>query len=347
MRIQSFKYITVVILALAVLWSCQDEDKTFGPVTTPTNLQLDIQIVGQDDENPFGDGSGVVNFELSADNALAYRFTFGDGSGMQLADNGEISHRYVVQGVNTYVVTAIASGTGGVTSSETFEVTVFSAFDDVEARSFLTGAPLTQDDDGNDIIDVDEPYSKTWYVASAANGHLGVGPSEAFDIEINGQPSQFYFPAFFAAPPGTYCGEPGEDLHCFYTDELTFTLLPDGNVLTYVLNNNGETFFNGGHTGIVGGGGEGCYEFDTSGTSIVGLSPSAIDWSQLPEDATLVPRETRLLFSGDNFMSYYVTASEYEILEISNDELWVRCDDGIDGNLAWYFRFSTTPASCD
>lgn len=346
-RINQMKYINIVaILALVMVFNCQDEDKTFGPIVTPTNLEVNVEIEGQDDQNPDGDGSGVVNFKISADGALAYRMDFGDASDVQLAENGEVSHRYVRQGVNTYIVTAIASGTGGVTSSVTLEITVFSAFDDKEVRAFLTGAVYNSETD--EIEDITEPVSKTWYVASASNGHLGVGPSVAFDIEINGGPSQFFFPAFFAAPPKQYCDPDDPDfLPCFYTDELTFTLQPDSFILTYDQNNNGETFFNGAHTDIVGGGGEGCYEFDTSGTSVVGLAPSAIDWSQLPEDATLVPRETRLLFSGANFMSYYVSASEYEILEISEDALYVRCDDGLDANLSWYFRFSTSPASCN
>lgn len=52
--------------------------------------------------------------------------------------------------------------------------------------------------------------SKTWYVAAAENGHLGVGPATG---------ENFTFPQFYAAPPFDKADSP-----CFYNDELTFSL---------------------------------------------------------------------------------------------------------------------------
>ena len=77
-----------------------------------------------------------------------------------------------------------------------------------------------------------------------------MGPSAAFDITIFGTPTQYYYPSFFAAGPGTFCGNPDD---CFCDDELIFTMNTDG-TLSYILDNKGETFFNANaaHQAIVG-----------------------------------------------------------------------------------------------
>ena len=341
-----FKYIILAFFSVFfVLTNCQDEDQKFGDITTPSNLVLTFQIEGLDDENPNGDGSGLVSFQAAADNALSYRYNFGDNSDVTSAPSGELTHRFTTQGTNTYQVTLIASGTGGVTTSTSVNISVKSAFDDIEARSFLSGAPLTLDPTGNDIIDIDEPVSKTWYFATDQTGHYGVGPTLAFDIVINGGPSQYYYPAFFPAPANSTCES--ETQSCLCEDELTFTL-DENNKLTYVLNNNGSTLFNEGHQEIVGGDGSAaaCFEFDTSGVKNVSIAPGVEDWSLVP-DPNFSARGTLLTFSDAGFMGYYVTSSAYEIISITEDELYVRCLDGKNLNLAWYMRFTSTRPSDD
>lgn len=339
---KKINFIVVLLLAsFFVVTSCQDEDKEFGDVTAPTNLVVNFQIQGQDAENPNGDGSGIVTFQASADNAITYRYNYGDNTDVESAPSGETSHRFTRQGINTYNVTLIASGTGGVTSSSTVSITVESAFDDVEARSFLSGAPISQDEDGNDIINIDMPVSKTWYFATDQDGHYGVGPSLDFDIEINGQPSQYYFPAFFAAPANSTCES--ETQNCLCDDELIFTL-DENNNLTFVLDNKGGTLFNEGHQEIVGGDGSAaqCFDFDTSGVKNVSVAPAVEDWSLVP-DPSFEARGTSLTYSDQGFMGYYVTSFQYEIIEVTEDYLYVRCIDGLNPILAWYMKFTTTP----
>ena len=65
-----------MVALLLVLTSCQEEDLTFGDVTAPTNLQITAEIVGADSSNPNGDGSGVVNFVATADNAISYQYVY-------------------------------------------------------------------------------------------------------------------------------------------------------------------------------------------------------------------------------------------------------------------------------
>ena len=45
----------------------------------PTNLVFNVELTGQNDENPFGDGSGKIKLSASAVNAVNYSFRFGTG----------------------------------------------------------------------------------------------------------------------------------------------------------------------------------------------------------------------------------------------------------------------------
>ena len=339
----NYKLLLLLISTTALMFSsCQDEDQEFGAIVAPSNIVLTFEIVGQDANNPNGDGSGIVNFSATADDAITYIFNFGDNTDNLSAPNGTASHRFTELGLNTYNVSVIASGTGGASSNSVVSVDVFSAFDDIQARSFLTGAPITLDGNGDQVIDITAPVSKTWILDDSKSGHLGVGPSVAFDLQIFGTPNQYYYPSFFAANSGTFCGSPTD---CFCDDELTFTINPDGSLI-FTMDNKGETFFNGNaaHQAVVGGagGGDACFPFDTSFTSSVSLAPTSVDWAPaMALDASFDPRGTVMNFSNGGFMSYYIGTSTYEILSISETEMHVRADDGADSNLSWYLRFTS------
>jgi len=336
------KIIGLFILSISLFTSCQDEDQEFGALKAPTNITLNYEVLGQDADNPNGDGSGIVNFSATADDAITYIYSFGDNTDNASAPSGNSSHRFTRTGLSSYNVTVTASGLGGVTSSKSINIEVFSAFDDIEAKSFLSGAPISQDSDGLDVINISSPVTKVWYLDDSKTGHLGVGPSLAFDIQIYGAPREYYYPSFFSAAPGTFCGNDGD---CFCDDELIFTLNPDGS-MNYLLDNKGTTFFNGNaaHQAIAGGagGGDACLDFDTSTVSNVSFAPGSEDWS-LVADPSFESRGTQMNFSDSGFMSYYVGSSSYEIIEITETELYVRTLDAADPNLAWYHKFTSTP----
>ena len=336
------KIIGLFILSISLFTSCQDEDQEFGALKAPTNITLNYEVLGQDADNPNGDGSGIVNFSATADDAITYIYSFGDNTDNASAPSGNSSHRFTRTGLSSYNVTVTASGLGGVTSSKSINIEVFSAFDDIEAKSFLSGAPISQDSDGLDVINISSPVTKVWYLDDSKTGHLGVGPSLAFDIQIYGAPREYYYPSFFSAAPGTFCGNDGD---CFCDDELIFTLNPDGS-MDYLLDNKGTTFFNGNaaHQAIAGGagGGDACLDFDTSTVSNVSFAPGSEDWS-LVADPSFESRGTQMNFSDSGFMSYYVGSSSYEIIEITETELYVRTLDAADPNLAWYHKFTSTP----
>jgi len=227
------KYI-IVFLCLGLI-ACQDDDQQFGELVAPSNLTVEAQVIGANEESPDGDGSGEVNFKVSADNAITYRFLFGDNTD-EMVPSGEILKTYNSTG--TFTVTIVAFGKAGISSSVSTEVEVRSDFEDPETELLLTGG---------------EGSSKTWFVARGESGHLGVGPVESST------------PDFFAATPNLLAD-------CFYDDQITIGL-QDGDI-TFNHDNAGVTFFNAEFVGVGGGGGneDQCLPFDTSGDKFITLS---------------------------------------------------------------------------
>jgi len=294
---KKLKYIFVSLFA--VLVSCDGDDLDIPVAVTPTNLSVSSQ-------NAEG---GTVNFTATATNANYYHFDFGDGSSA-LSSTGMVTKTYDMIGDNTYTVTITAGAGEGKTTTETLQVTVSIAFSDPETVTLLT----------NDS-------SKTWFLAASVPGHLGVGPAR------EGIDGEWWFPKWFSAAAFEKCGS--EDSDCLCDDELTFSV-DDSGAMTYVLDNKGQTYFNGAHRDVAGGTEEGdfCYDFDTSGTKSVVLSEVS---GNVPDEETT---GIQMNFSDGGFMGYYVGSSAYEILSITDNSLYVRTYDAINPDLAWYHRFS-------
>jgi beta-glucanase (GH16 family) len=301
-----FKNIAKFLTLLILVSSCQEDDKTFGAITAPTNLTLTYEIAGQDAEHPDGDGTGNVAFVAQADNVTSYKYFFSDGSS-QNVPSGKMTKRFAKNGVNTYTVTVIAYGTGGNSSTISVDVTVLSLFDDPDAVQFLTGGT-----------------TKTWYWYAAKQGHLGVGPNDASD---NGYIPQYYGAAPFEKSSGS--------AECFYKEKLVFT--KDGEAIRYKLDTNGSVFFNASFNSVGGSTApdDQCLPYDTSGTKTVTLGPSE---SLVPANKK---RGTALNFTDGGFMGYYIGTSDYEILSITDTEMTIRAVMGGNPALAWYHTFTT------
>lgn len=76
-------------------------------VSNPSNLNLSITIQGADENNPNGDGSGVVQLIASATNAVKYRFKFGSEEERE-SISGNINYTFTDGGTNNYLVTVFA-----------------------------------------------------------------------------------------------------------------------------------------------------------------------------------------------------------------------------------------------
>ncbi|MEZ0006728.1 beta-glucanase (GH16 family) [Flavobacterium sp. 28YEA47A] len=304
------KNIGKLALLLFLVNSCQEDDKTFGSLNAPKNIELTYEIVGKDADHPNGDGSGKVILKATAENAVSFKYLFSDGTS-QNAPGGVYTKTFTRNGVNTYTVNVVAFGKGGTASNTSFEVTVFSNFSDPEAITLLTNGS-----------------SKKWYWAAAVPGHLGVGQNDG-DITKN------FYPNYYAAAPFEKAGSP--DSSCLYDNELRFFV--ENGVLKYELNNGGKTFFNSAFLGVGGGSGSSdlCLNYNTSGVKTVALSPSE---SLVPADKK---RGTAMTFSDNGFMGYYIGQSTYEIMELTDSKLVVRAVMGGNPALAWYHTFSNQP----
>ncbi len=308
------KFHSLLLLLALFATGCDQEDYAFGELKAPSNLQIEAVVAGQTADAPNGDGSGTVTFVATADEAITYKFVFSDGT-EELAPSGRLVKRFTQVGVNTYQVTVVASGTGGIATTSTTEVTVESTFNDAEALQLLAG-------DG----------SKTWYWAADEPGQLGVGQNDG-DATLN------YYANYYQAAPFEKDGA-GES-QCLYEDELVFSR--QGDQLFYTLRNFGQTYFNVAFQGVAGGsqGFDYCYDYAVRDEpQLVALSPS-----ESVVAANDVPGQTRgtvLNFTDGGFMSYYVGATQYEILSLTENRMVVRTIQGDNAALAWYHIFTTT-----
>jgi len=179
------------------LYNCQDEDQEFGDIIAPSNIQIIAEIVGADATNPNGDGSGTVNFTVTANNATSFKFVY-NGSEIT-APSGKHTFNFAVLGLNTYTVTVVASGTAGVTSSESIQVDVLS--------TYAPPADLLQKLHGGS--------SKTWRIKSEKDKHFGLG-------DVGNVPFQH-----FGAGPDTKAGVGMYNDRYIFNVDGTFTHITD------------------------------------------------------------------------------------------------------------------------
>jgi len=306
------------LFSLLIMVNCQEDNFSFGSLDTPSDLKVTMDIIGKTADAPNGDGSGKVKFTAKAANAILYKFVFGDGISAN-SPSGVSEHQFTTVGVNTYTVTVIASGKGGVTTSNTVDVTVRSNFSDAKSTQLLTGGTA---------------IGKKWYIAAAENGHFGVGQNDA-DAAKN------YYPNHYQA------GSFEKSTTCFYDGDYNFALV--NGKIEYKQDNKGNTFFNKSYKSVGGGtngGDDQCFPYSTVGTKIVALSPSTSVVSQNP-NAAKQTTGTVMNFSDEGFMGFYAGATQYEIMSITENRMVVRFVQGNDAKLAWYLTFTTTLPGSD
>lgn len=195
---KNIKYIITFLSLALVLGSCEKENYEFGDLVAPSNLEVTADIVGADATHPNGDGSGTVHFNVTADNALTYRFIY-DGAESTSA-LGTKTYTFSTTGTKKYAVTVVAYGTGGVSSSKTVEVEVLVVY--APPADLLT--MLTSDS------------SRTWRLKAEATGHFGVGPADS--------PT----PIWWAAGPNDKAGFGAYDDRFIFNVNGSFTHITNG-----------------------------------------------------------------------------------------------------------------------
>ncbi|TYP99306.1 glycosyl hydrolase family 16 [Tenacibaculum adriaticum] len=318
---KSLKNIYIVLFSLmATFYSCQENDHEVGKIIVPTNVNVTAEIIGADADNPHGDGSGFVVFTSTADNEINYQFDFGDGL-KGVSPSGIIEHRFTKVGINTYSVVVNATGTGGVGSSTTIEVTVYSSFSDVEAENFLTGSAGV-DDIGS---------SKKWYWQADKDLHVGLGP-----VEGDGSDFESWWSGIRAWD---------DEKSCMYDNEFVFTRTAEGITFEQTV---GPAFVPGTYAGKIGVDGDQCHDESVAinmfGVKNITISPSDSNAALEGEYNNEPYRKTSFEISDGGFMGWYIGASKYDIISITNDELIVRIVESGD-DYAWYHKFTSTKPS--
>lgn len=300
---KNLKYIMYSLVALFLLGtSCQEDDVEFGDITAPTNIQIAIDIEGADAANPNGNGSGIVNFVATADNAISYQYVY-NGSNAS-APSGMQTYSFAVLGLNTYSVTVIAFGTGGASSTQTVEVEVLSLYE--PPADLIT--MLTSDS------------SRTWRIKSETGGHFGLG---AVGGDLNG---------FFAAPAEDKAGVGMYDDRYIFNVDGTFTHITDSTNDDPDIDTSGTVFgrevlideLNGPapQDAVANGADRENYPYSDYSEQWFLTGPGGVETINL---------------TGIGFLGYYIGGNHKYIIESrSANEMTVRSTDG-NGDFDWGF----------
>lgn len=110
----------------------------------PSNLLVNIEVIGVDNNNPYGDGSGTVNFSAIATDAVSYGFII-DGQTEQLSANGNFQHVFNdKEGIDKHEITvkAYSSTNNFINKSEAIPVSYYIGTPPFWADEFFEdGAP--------------------------------------------------------------------------------------------------------------------------------------------------------------------------------------------------------------
>lgn len=289
----NIKFLGILFLTVSVsMYACKKTEYKFGDIKTPSDLALTAVVVGTDANNPNGNGTGRVTINTTASNALTYKIDFGDGKS-EVVPGGSITYKYTNPGTAEYTITINAVGTGGAISTISKKVKVFVAFE--IPASIIAG--LTNGS------------SRVWVSDKDANGHFGVGPSDAFA------------PIWYAAGPNSRDA-------CSYDDEITFSKDVNNNIFM-AIDNKGQSFSIGAATSFYGfGGGDTCLGVSVTGTKKLAFMDAT--------SASTTANSTRIQFAvpGNGLIIFGTGGTTYEILELSATNMTLR-NIGIDGN-SWY-----------
>lgn len=122
-----FFYSLVVLGVIFTCFNCSSGGSGGGDGDdNPSNLIINHEIVGATTANPNGNGTGVVNFSVSADNATSYRILI--GSTTINSTTGIFSYTFTQSGTNPYTVYVSAyNGSRFISASKVITVYVVSS----------------------------------------------------------------------------------------------------------------------------------------------------------------------------------------------------------------------------
>ncbi|HYF69655.1 MAG TPA: PKD domain-containing protein [Ohtaekwangia sp.] len=154
---------------------------------------------------------------------------------------------------------------------------------------------------------VDYPNGKTWIIAAGTAGHMGIGP-----IEGDG-------PSWWAAPANDKSGTG------LYDDKHIFKL----SGFEFIQETNGDVYVNGAQAPNFPGSYENKGDYTAPFTDLTNQK-----WSLAKNPAG----RYILNISGGAFIGYYTGFSSYEIISISETEMFIKSADAAVAANAWFMR---------
>ena len=224
----NIKHIALLLFIAVAELSCKDKKYEFGDIVTPSSLNVTTAIDGVDTDHPNGGGSGKVQIDVSASNAMSYNLDYGDGV-KEVVSSGKVTHKYSAPGTFDYILTVSAVGTGGATSTASKKLTVF--------VDYIIPEEIVQN--------LTNGSSQTWVTDRETVGHVGVGPVDTYTSDY-------------------YSATPNQRAECLYDDLITFSK-DASNGLFLSIDNKGTSFLTEAATAHYGkSGGDNCYDLDVS-----------------------------------------------------------------------------------
>ena len=111
---KNFIIVILTLLSVKVVTGCS-KPGTEAPDAAPSNLAINAVVST--------DGSGKVDFTVTATNASTFDIEFGDGA-VRSIPTGIVTHQYATVGTLTYTVRATARNSAGKSVSTTKDISV-------------------------------------------------------------------------------------------------------------------------------------------------------------------------------------------------------------------------------
>ncbi|SHF86780.1 MULTISPECIES: glycoside hydrolase family 16 protein [Flavobacterium] len=133
----------LAFMLLLIFQSCSggndsSDDTPVNPA--PSNLSVQVEVVGKTAANPNGDGSGKVNLKINAANAISYKVLIDNQ--LKEITSGDFSYTFTASGTKTYSIIVSAYNAGGQFISSTSSVNIYVARKILWSDEFdVDGAP--------------------------------------------------------------------------------------------------------------------------------------------------------------------------------------------------------------
>ena len=121
------KYFIIAITNLLLFSSC--DSSATAPNVDLENLEVEYTLIGADESNPNGDGSGKIEVTAFEKNAVRYAFRFDTGDLIE-SESGRIEHTFSKEGVHSYTIVVWAYAESGQFVNKTSTVEVYKSNED-------------------------------------------------------------------------------------------------------------------------------------------------------------------------------------------------------------------------